>query len=119
GPTVVAVRSIITAFTALRAAGFALQTTFLGPLGIIAGIAAGLGTLAAAYSYLSDRARAASAGGLADSIEKAIEHARATKGQIDELDRLIDRYEELSGKPQLSASEHDELRKVIDQIVAL
>lgn len=85
--------------------------TLAGPVGLFMLAAGGLSALGLAYgSAVREQER---------FYEKALDSARALRDQADELEGLIRRYDALSGKPELSAEEHEELQQVMERIVEI
>lgn len=112
--TVIAVGGLTAAVGPLSMALGALMrslTVLSGPAGLImlaAGAATSLGLSYASAQREQER-----------FYDNTITTARALRDQADELDRLVRRYEELSGKPERSSEEHDELEQVMRRIVEI
>lgn len=118
GPVLVALGTIGVALPNIRAGFVAVQsgvkllgTSFAALLSPTTLVVAGLAALAAGVYYLATANQRA--------VDSYREQAAATQKLTTEVSPLLDRYDELRAKTNLTSKEQDELRAIVEKVTAV
>lgn len=108
GVIVAVAPSVVKAFALIRVAAAATWATIIGPWGIAAAVLVGLGAAIAVVATKTGEWRDVSAASLA-----------TTRQQRDEIDRLVNRYDNLSRSATRTKEQEDERRKILEKLQSI
>ncbi|HHV39614.1 MAG TPA: phage tail tape measure protein, partial [Tepidimicrobium sp.] len=113
--TIVYVATAVTGVTAAATAFVALKPLIIGTMAALTtptgGAILAIGALAGVVAGLGSKQK--------ETARDMYNLGQKAKDQADQLERLTGQYRDLEGKTNKSAEEHEELRKIMDQIAEL